>query len=120
MLGPGVDCIVRLLDDDSSRDAKWLELVERLVYDRRFRSARGVPHGTRDTIFLLKGAMVATEELDEEVRTEGLHLARAEREAFIFGAQPKTEGIHVIAHDGLPTVPMVNLGLRYRCLPTPA
>jgi hypothetical protein len=117
VLGPRVDGVVRLLDDDRTADAVGLELVERLIHDSGLAHTGGIAHGAANLFLKLQRIFVAAEEFDEQVRAKRGHFAGTERQAFLVATEPLIKADFIIAVDERPAGIVRNgRGLQNRAL----
>ena len=102
VLGPGVDRVVRLLDDDRTADAVGLEFLEAVGDDRGFGDSGCFDHCVADGVVLLQGLPIAAEEFDKEVTTQGRLFAWSVGESFGVTVEPFVECLNIIALNGGP------------------
>lgn len=109
VLGPGVDRVVRFLDDHRAGDAIGFELVEALGDDGGFAFHGGIAHRVADAAFLFEGALIAAVKFDQQVGSERRLFAGFGGEPFFVAAEPagelllivtSNEGPAFVANDG--------------------
>lgn len=103
MLGPGVNRVVRLLNDHRSAYAPRLELMERIGNYGGFASVSRFLHRGRDGNFFFQGPVFAAVKLDQQMRTQRRLLFGAKGKSFFVVVQPRLKLLDIVAVNERPT-----------------
>lgn len=103
MLGPGVNRVMRFLDDDGAADAVGLEFVEALFDNGGFASYGGFAHGGTDDTFDFKGFRATAVKLYQEMGTERRLLTKSHGETFFVSSKPLGKFFFVVAMNQGPS-----------------